>query len=135
MTTQPAHEHPVQALTRQWADAQQRGDTQALDALATDNFVLVGPRGAVLDKQQWLDRYRSGDLVTRSLVWDPGDVRDHGTAAVVVGSHSQQAVYQGSTHDGTFRATQVAVQVDGRWRIVAMHLSPIVSAPHTPPEG
>jgi ketosteroid isomerase-like protein len=120
-------------LGRQWADAQQRGDTQTLDALATTDFVLVGPGGAVLDKQQWLDRYRSGDLVTRSLAWDQVDVRGHGTTAVAVGRHSQRAAYQGNTHDGDFRVTLVGLQIEGQWRLIAMHLSPI-SLPRSPTE-
>ena len=115
------------------ADAQQRGNTQTLDALATTDFVLVGPGGAVLDKQQWLDRYRSGDLVTRSLAWDQVDVRGHGTTAVAVGRHSQRAAYQGNTHDGDFRVTLVGLQIEGQWRLIAMHLSPI-SLPRRPTE-
>jgi len=133
MTTTPTSHHPFHDLGRQWADAQQRGDTQTLDALATTDFVLVGPGGAVLDKQQWLDRYPSGDLVTRSLAWDQVDVRGHGTTAVAVGRHSQRAAYQGNTHDGDFRVTLVGLQIEGQWRLIAMHLSPI-SLPRSPTE-
>jgi hypothetical protein len=73
-----------QILTRgqRWADAEKRGDVDTVEALATDDFMLVGPLGFILNKQQWLDRYRNGDLVTRSLVWDEVDVRDYGAAAI-----------------------------------------------------
>ena len=50
----------IRELGRRWADAEQRGDADALSALAVEDFTLVGPLGFVLDKQQWLDRYRSG---------------------------------------------------------------------------
>lgn len=46
-----------------WADAERRGDVEALDALLTDDFSAVGPYGFVLDKKRWLDRYVSGGLV------------------------------------------------------------------------
>lgn len=48
MTITPVRDHPLYELGRQWADAQQQGDAQTLDTLATDSFLLVGPRGAVL---------------------------------------------------------------------------------------
>src|SRR5262249_16619882 len=49
-------------LGRRWAQAEQHADVETLDALAVADFELVGPLGFVLDKQQWLDRYRTGDL-------------------------------------------------------------------------
>ena len=60
----------ILALGARWADAEQHGDTATLDELSVTDFRLVGPFGFVLDKAQWLDRYRSGTLVTSSLVWD-----------------------------------------------------------------
>jgi ketosteroid isomerase-like protein len=112
----------ILTLGQRWADAEQRGDVDTLDALATDDFKLVGPLGFILNKQQWLDRYRTGDLVTRSLVWDEVEVRDSGTAAVAIGCHTQQAAYRGNPNDGRFRATHVAVRIDGRWQLTGMHL-------------
>jgi hypothetical protein len=41
-----------------WVDAELAADIDTLDPLVTDDFRLVGPFGFVLDKQQWLDRYR-----------------------------------------------------------------------------
>jgi hypothetical protein len=54
---------------RRWGKAEIEGDVTVLDALATKNFMLVGPLGFVLDKAQWLDRYSSGDFVTSALDW------------------------------------------------------------------
>jgi hypothetical protein len=79
----------------------------------------------VLNKQQWLDRYRTGALVTRSLTWDEVAVRDYGSAAVAIGRHTQEAAYQGHPSDGSFRATHIAVLEGGRWLLAGQHLSPI----------
>jgi hypothetical protein len=49
-------------LGRQWADAESRGDAEALEALLADDFLLVGPLGFVLDKQEYLGSRRSADL-------------------------------------------------------------------------
>lgn len=121
--------HPVLDLGRRWADAERRGDADALDRLAVDDFTLVGPLGFVLTKRQWLDRYRDGDLVTSHLDWDDVTVRDYGTAAVAVGVHAQRAAHRGRANDGRFRATHIAVQDTGEWKLAGIHLSPIAGPP------
>jgi hypothetical protein len=109
---------------RRWAEAERRGDVAALDALLTEDFTAVGPRGFVLDKTKWLDRYASGGLVHDSFTWDEVTVRQYGRSAVAVGVQGQQSVYDGRDADGDFRVTQTIVEVDGRWRLAAVHLSP-----------
>jgi hypothetical protein len=69
----------------------------------------VGPLGFVLNRQQWLGRYRGGDLVTHELTWDDVEVRDDGGCAVAVGRHTQRASFRGNPADGAFRATHIAV--------------------------
>ena len=113
----------ILALGARWADAEQQGDTATLDELAVTDFRLVGPFGFVLDKAQWLDRYRSGALVTSSLVWDDVTVRDFGDTAVAIGRQTQRASYQGQPADGQFRVTQVFVHDGGRWALASLHLS------------
>ena len=113
----------ILALGARWAAAEQHGDTATLDELAAADFRLVGPFGFVLDKTQWLDRYRSGALVTSSLVWDDVTVRDFGNTAIAIGRQTQRASYQGQPADGQFRVTQVFVHDGGRWALASLHLS------------
>jgi ketosteroid isomerase-like protein len=119
----------VRDLGSRWADAEQRGAVDALNALSTNDFTLVGPLGFVLNKQQWLDRYRTGALVTHSLVWDDIEVRDYGDAAVASGCHSQRAQYQGNNADVRLRATHVAIRHGDDWLLAARHLSPLGGSP------
>ena len=60
-------EEEIRTVGIAWIGAELAADVATLDALATDDFHLVGPFGFVLDKQQWLDRYRSGDFATSAL--------------------------------------------------------------------
>jgi ketosteroid isomerase-like protein len=76
-------------LVREWADAELRGDYQKLDTLLADDFVGVGPRGFVLTRDQWLARYRSGDLRNTGFELRDPRARDYGAAAVVVGTQAQ----------------------------------------------
>jgi ketosteroid isomerase-like protein len=125
-TTDTTNEQ-VGALIEQWAAAERSGDTDALAALTTDDFTLVGPLGFVLDRTQWLDRYRGGGFVTHALSWNAAtaSVRGHGDAAIAIGLLEQQAEYQGHPANGRFRVTHIAVRGDSGWRLAGMHLSPV----------
>ncbi len=114
-------------LVRAWADAELRGDADTLDTLLAADFVGVGPRGFVLTRQQWLARYRSGDLRNSSFELRDPQVRDYGAAAVVVGTQAQETTHQGRDTSAELRATLVAVRSDtaaGGWLLAGVHLSP-----------
>jgi ketosteroid isomerase-like protein len=115
-------------LGRQWADAESRGDADALGALLADDFVLVGPLGFLLDKQQYLGSRRSGDLKHASFAWEDARIRLYGDAAVAIGSQTQRTTFQGRDASGRFRVTQIAARLDGRWKLVGLHLSPIAQS-------
>jgi hypothetical protein len=118
----------IKDLGERLARAQLRADANALGALLTDEFKVVGPAGFVLDKQQWIEQYSSGRLEVRSLDWDELDVRVHDQVAIAIGRQSDQVTFQSQPAGGEFRVTQVAVQVDGEWRLLGLHLSPIAQA-------
>ncbi|HEY6523913.1 MAG TPA: nuclear transport factor 2 family protein [Solirubrobacteraceae bacterium] len=135
----PTPTTPLQELAdldRTLTRAEIDGDTATLDALATDDFMLVGPVGFVLDKQQWLDRYRAGGLHTSTLVFEDAVTRVRGDCAIRIGRHVQEAEFQGRPVNGEFRATHIAVRDGGRWRLAGVHLSPIGGPPpFAPPAG
>ena len=113
----------IMELGDRWATAEIAGDVDTLAGLADDDFRLVGPFGFVLDKEQWLDRYRSGAFHTRTLIWDEVSVTDHGDLAIAVGKQTQEATYQGRPSDGEFRVSQVFARKPDGWRLIGMHLS------------
>jgi hypothetical protein len=114
-------------LDHSWLQAETKADVAALDQLATPDFTLVGPLGFVLSKEQWLDRYRSRDLVTRSLSFEDPVTRIYGETAVRIGRLVQDAEYRANPVSGEFRVTQIAVREGARWRLAGLHLSPIMN--------
>ena len=117
-------------LGRRWAEAEQGGDVAALATLLAGDFVAVGPRGFVLNREQWLDRYRAGNLRNDTFSWHDVSVRIYGETAVAVGVQAQQSEYQGHDASGRFRLTQVTVRQGDRWLIAGLHLSgPIPDTP------
>jgi ketosteroid isomerase-like protein len=119
----------ITEIGARWAQAEQDGDTEALDALAADGFVLVGPVGFVLDRQQWLGRFRGG-LTVESLGWDEVEVHDHGAAAVAIGRQTQRASFGGNRADGQFRTTHVFVRdAAGAWKLASLHVGMLGGPP------
>lgn len=123
------HVAELQEFGQRWAAAEVAGDVDVLDTMATKDFVLVGPLGFLLDKTQWLDRYRSGDFKTFALDWRDTQVRVFGDCAIVVGTHDQEAAYRGQASNGEFRATHILVRENDSWRLAGIHMSPIAAPP------
>jgi hypothetical protein len=122
----------IRVLGDRWATGEVTGDTTSLAGAVTDDFKLVGPFGFVLDKQQWLDRYSSGDFVTTALSWHDVEIRVYGDAAVSIGTQTQEAAYRGVPNNSDFRISHVFVRRDGRWAIAGIQLS-LTAAPGSPP--
>ena len=129
MNDQQATNDALLDLEKTWVEAELRADTGTLEAISTADFVLVGPLGFVLDKQQWLERYRSGDLVTDSLSLEDPATRVYGDAAITIARHVQRASYKGQPTDGQFRTTHIGVRGDDGWLLAGIHLSPIGGPP------
>jgi ketosteroid isomerase-like protein len=116
-------ETELEELRRQWAAAELHGDPSRLDQLLADDFTGVGPRGFVLTKQQWLQRYQSGDLKNQSFRMEEVGLRTYGDAAVATGRQTTKSTYQGHDSGGQFRTTQIFVRQDGGWLLAGIHLS------------
>ncbi len=129
MSTHTSSLQELAELDRDVTRAEVDGDVATLDLLATDDFVLVGPVGFVLDKHQWLERYRGGALRTTTLAFEEAVTRVHGDCAIRIGRHVQEAEFQGRPVNGEFRATHIAVRDGDRWRLAGVHLSPIGGPP------
>jgi ketosteroid isomerase-like protein len=113
----------LRALAEHWCDAERRGDAATLAPLLADDFVAVGPLGFLLTKDQWLGRYRSGDLANESFDWDEGQVRVYGDAAIVIGTQTSKSTYKGQPAGGRFRVTQVALRRGHGWILAGLQLS------------
>jgi uncharacterized protein (TIGR02246 family) len=121
----------VRELVDHWAQAERGNDAQALDGLLADDFVGVGPVGFVLGRDQWLARFGNG-LENRAFAVEDAQVRDYGTAAVVVGVLAQETSFQGRDNSGRFRLTLVAVRPGDRWLLANAHIGMLQAAPGPP---
>lgn len=111
-------------LVQRWTTAEQQNDAGLLDGLLADDFAGVGPAGFVLTREQWLVRFGNG-LENRAFAVEDPQVRDYGTAAVVVGVLAQETSFRGGDNSGRFRVTLVAVRPADRWLLANVHIGPL----------
>jgi uncharacterized protein (TIGR02246 family) len=114
----------IAALEGELRNAQLAADVSTLDRLIDDDLLFTGPTGELATKADDLAAHRSG--VVRFRSHDPEDmhIRKVGSDVAVVALRTRLVVeVHGVTHRGTFRYTRVWQRRDGRWRIVAGHVS------------
>ncbi|MBV8608911.1 MAG: nuclear transport factor 2 family protein [Singulisphaera sp.] len=126
---EPAPEKQVAALSEQHRLAAIKGDTKALDAVLADDWVVVGPAGAVETKRQQEKKIKDKSLVFEAI--DPKEVkvRVHGDAAIVMGLYHIRATVNGRTVNGVFRNTGVFTKQAGTWRCVFNQVTPVAGPP------
>ena len=103
--------------------AELSADRETLRELIADDFLSIGPRGFVLDKDQWIDRH--GEFRYQSLDTSEMDVRRYGDTAVVRDVQRNRATYRDQQVAVNTRVGQVWVRQDDRWRLVAIQFSPL----------
>lgn len=126
----------VRAALDEFAAAELKADTDALDGLLAADFLGVGPLGFVLTKDQWLDRYRSGALVPAAFELRDIGVRRYGETAVAMAVQKQEGSYHGHPANGEFRAVIVLTRQQSGWVLVSCQLSgPLGPPPGRPPQA
>ena len=106
--------------------AQLAADVEALDRLIDEDLLFTGPTGDLATKAEDLAAHESGMVRFRAHEPEEMRIRKVGTDVAVVALLARLIVdVHGVTHRGTFRYTRVWHRRDGRWRIVAGHVSEV----------
>ncbi len=113
----------ITELGQRWAQAELKGDYNTLGNMAQPDFTLVGPRGFVLNREQWLDRYRNNSLKNENFSWKEESVREYGDLAIATGVQTQKSTYQGQESSGSFKVTMIFACDHGDWKMVHTQLS------------
>lgn len=112
-------------LVDRFAAAELAGDTDFLDQTLAADFTGIGPRGFMLTKEQWIDRFESGDLTHQSYTWSVLNIRLYGDTAIITGCQSFTGQHKGRDIQGNSRGTLIFVLIDGQWQIAGVQLSQI----------
>ena len=114
-------------LTRERDEAAGRGDGAALAALVDERFSFVSPRGRLLDKKRYVANRTKGisTMEGMSVRHENVDVRLYGDTAVATSRNISTGRAVDGDFSGEWRETDTWIKRDGKWKLVALHLSPI----------
>ena len=114
----------IAALEAELRAAQLGADVAALDRLIADDLLFTGPDGALATKADDLAAYRDGVMRVASHEPEALRVRRVGADVAVAALRARMTgSYAGTPFAGVARYTRVWAREDGRWRIVAGHVS------------
>lgn len=121
-------EQELRKLEREWLDAYENHDVEAMKRIVADDFTITYENGRVLDKAQTVGMLKPGtpkDPNTSQWTED-SKVRFYGDTAIITGTY----VFKGRNKDKEImsesRYTDTYIKRNGRWQVVASHLSNIV---------
>ena len=114
-------EQAVMGIERELLNAVLKGDASANERYLADTYVFTGPDGSVENKAQAIGDLKSGDLKLQSASLDNAKVQVYGDTAVVTYSSNDKGTYKGKDISGKTRWTDVFVNYNGRWQVVASH--------------
>ena len=116
-------EEELLKLEKEFADAIVKNDLEGIARLVTNDWIVVGPDGEIVDRARFFEVIKSGALTHDTMESEDSRIRVYGDSAVVTGITRTNGKFMGqefSTHE---RATDVFVKRDGRWQCVLTHLT------------
>jgi ketosteroid isomerase-like protein len=120
-------EQAIRQVDHERVQAQIGADAAALNRIYADDFIGIGPSGAVRTKAQVIADFTSGDLKFQSITTDDVRVRVYGNTAVETGRSTMIGQDGGKAVPRDNRFTRVWIKQFGHWRLVSNHYSSLIS--------
>jgi len=117
----------LRQLDQERIQAQVGADAGALNRLYAEDFIGIGPSGAVRTKAQVIADFTSRTLRFQSITTDDVQWRIYGNTAVETGLSTMIGQDKGKAVPRDNRFTRVWVERRGRWQLVANHYSLLVA--------
>lgn len=120
----------VLAYERAVCAAYQKNDVTAMDSLVADSYTLTDSKGVITTKADDLRDARERAIEFTTFHNEDMKVRVFGTTAIVTG----RTILKGKAKDGSavdieVQFTDTVIQFNGRWKIVAGHVSRLKPKP------
>lgn len=113
-------EQKVLQLEHDWANADVKADTAAIERLEAADFVFTGPDGMVTGKSDDLNDLKTGNFKADAIDLTDLKTRIYGNAAVITGKVTlKNCKWRGKDISGDYRFTDVWAKVNGNWQVVA----------------
>jgi uncharacterized protein (TIGR02246 family) len=127
VTAQENAAEAVRKLERAWLDAYEQHDAKAMDEIVADDFTITFPDGSMQTKAQIMTSLKSPRPAAGPSIkfhTEQVQARAYGDTVVLVGMVATEYQREGKTMSETKqRYTDTYVRRNGRWQVVASHLS------------
>ena len=117
-------EQEVRKLERAWLDAYEKRDTAAMNAIVADDFVITFADGSMQTKSQVVDSIK-GPGGSSKFYTENVQSRQYGDTVILIGVVVSEWKQNDKPMTDRSRYTDTYVRRNGRWQVVASHLSKI----------
>jgi uncharacterized protein (TIGR02246 family) len=118
-------EEEVRKLEREWLDAYEKNDAEAMDRIVAEGFTITFPEGGGQTKAQLMAMIKAGRRGQPAPRFRTEEVRSraYGDTVILTGKVITEYQRDGKTVTEASRYTDTYVKLNGRWQVVASHLS------------
>ena len=116
-------EQDVRRLERSWLDAYEKRDAEAMTAIVADDFTITFGDGSVLTKPQIIESLKRPSTGTQKFYTEAVQSRVYGDTVVLIGIVISEWKQKDKAMTDRSRYTDTYVKRNGRWQVVASHLS------------
>jgi len=122
-------EQELRQLERAWLDAYEKFDAEAMDRIVADDFVITFPNGGMQTKAQLMKMVRGPRPPGGAprLFTEETQARVYGNTVILRGRVVSEMQKDGQPQREESRYTDTYVQTNGRWQVVASHLSAVLA--------
>lgn len=124
-------EEEVRKLEREWLDAYEQNNPEAMDRIVADDFTITFPSGAIQTKPQLMAMVKAPRRPAQPRMrFSTEDVqsRTYGDTVILIGRVITEYERDGKTVKEQSRYTDTYVRRKGQWQVVASHLSNVEEA-------
>lgn len=119
-------EDEVRKLERAWLDAYEQSNAEAMERIVADDFTITFPNGSIQTKPQLMNMIKSPRRGTRPKMrfyTEEVQSRAYGDTVILIGRVITEFERDGKAVKEQSRYTDTYVKRNGRWQVVASHLS------------
>jgi ketosteroid isomerase-like protein len=113
----------ILALEAKWNEAYKRNDIATMNFLLADDFIITVEDGTTYSKSGYIAN--AGDGATHVEISEMSNLKVtlHGNVAVVTGAYHERGTLNGKPYEYRDRLTDVWMNSDGKWQVIASHYS------------
>ena len=119
-------ERELRRLEREWLDAYLNKDIAEMERIVADDFTITYSDGSVRDKAETIRGLSLGRKNPNEYHWtEDSKVRIYGDTAIITGIFVYRTRSDAKETVSKSRYTDTYIKRNGRWQVVASHLSKI----------